>query len=152
MAKTNRIVNTRGCVASIYSSKNKFWIGDPGYVVDTECWKEWGESTDWSGSGAAIVHNHAVMLIDSTAHGDGVYSGDYDGDELTLPVDSGCLGVVPAELVALVDDDDHGEYISVLPGTPMKMYSYGDFDLHPGQFLFEWTAPTGDKKSLTIKT
>ena len=159
MRKRKSRVNTNGCVASMYSSQNKFWIGDPGTVVSYERWKAWGESTDWCGHGVALVKKTAIMCVDNTAFGNGVFAACFSEGKpmqslLHIHAHNGMLGMVPAEFCEKPDRarGGNGKFIEVKKGTAMKMYSYNDFDLKPGNFLFEWTAPDGTNCSCTIDT
>lgn len=141
-----RRVNTTGVISAIYSKKNKFWIGDPGYVVSDADWDHWGNTTDWSSNGLAMSATHKpLMILDNTALGDGTYDG--------FAVDSGNLGVVPVENIRKdVACDYLGEYVTVKPGTPLKMQSFGDFDEFPGRFEFTWVDPQDKPQKLVIDT
>lgn len=159
MRRRKRNVNTNGCVASMFSSKNQFWIGDPGSVISYERWKAWGESTDWNGHGVALVKKTAIMCIDSTAYGNGVFAALFIDRKpmkslIYLHAHNDSLAMVPAEFCEKPNRarGGNGVFVTVKKGTAMKMHSYNDFDKTPGKFLFEWTAPDGTKCSCEIET
>ena len=85
-----------------------FYIGDPCYALDDEAYYgSWGrkvkDGDGWKDSDSPgfqegpFVHDGFTVIVAHTAHGDGCY---HDAtDSMDFPVDSGCIGIVPLELV-----------------------------------------------------
>ena len=105
-----------------------FYIGDPCYVLTDEAYYgAWGrkvkDGDGWKDSGSPgfqegpFTYNGFTIGVAHTAHGDGEYI-DYH-EIFTFPVDSGCIGIVPLELVQDIDKAIY--YGAVLYGTHAEM-------------------------------
>lgn len=69
-----------------------YYVGDPCYVFSSD---EWDKVWDCFGDGLDEVNGKDVWSM-HTMYGDGAYRGN---DHKTYGVDSGCLGVVPVEVI-----------------------------------------------------
>lgn len=85
-----------------------FYIGDICYVLTDEAYYGgWGrkvkDGDGWKDSDSPgfqegpFVHDGFTVIMAHTAHGDGCYRDATDS--MDFPVDSGCIGIVPLELV-----------------------------------------------------
>lgn len=80
-------------------------LGDPCYSVAREDWIPLLEGCDYfTGQPIGSVSGREVLAF-STQYGDGIYLGS-DGNE--FPVDSGMIGLVPADLPGLRNDAPDG--------------------------------------------
>lgn len=94
------MANTTGINETI-SCKKGFYFGDPCYALDEKLydkWIEWGEKREksegrWCNDGKFVFEGKEIMVVDSTAYGDGCYGGY----EMNYGVDAGCLAVIPLE-------------------------------------------------------
>lgn len=82
--------------------KGRYFVGDPCYSAgqDNASWQKWCDKADEGdpeGNMLAATYNGYPVIGVHTAHGDGDYS-DQEGNE--YGVDSGMIGVVPAELIS----------------------------------------------------
>lgn len=95
MANTSGINETINC-------PNGFYFGDPCYALREDLydeWINWGEEREkkegrWCNDGKFVHDGKEIMLVDSTAYGDGCYQGTR---LLPYGVDAGCLAVIPLE-------------------------------------------------------
>lgn len=70
----------------------EYFVGDPCYAVPEKDWSDLLASCDYfMDSPVGTVGEHEVLAF-STAHGDGVYTGN---DGRAYPVDSGMIGLTP---------------------------------------------------------
>ena len=84
-----------------------YWFGDPAYVVGEhhEIWQQWVELSAASSQnflnplGGALIFDLPLVAA-NTLYGDGVYTSS---SGRTYGVDSGCLGLVPEELIKKLD-------------------------------------------------
>ena len=94
MANTSGIYETINC-------PNGFYFGDPCYALKEDLYREWinwGEERKksegrWCNDGKFVFDGKEIMVVDSTAYGDGCYCGS----EMSYGVDAGCLAVIPLE-------------------------------------------------------
>lgn len=94
------MANTTGIREQIYCP-NGFYFGDPCYALDEklyEAWIEWGRERErtegrWCNDGKFCYDGKEIMVVDSTAYGDGCYPGR----KQSYGVDAGCLAVIPLE-------------------------------------------------------
>lgn len=94
MANTSGINETINC-------PNGFYFGDPCYALKEDLyqeWLNWGEEREkkegrWCNDGKFVFKKQDIMIVDSTAYGDGCYGGR----EMNYGVDAGCLSVIPLE-------------------------------------------------------
>lgn len=94
MANTSGINETIKC-------PNGFYFGDPCYALREDLYQEWinwGEEREkkegrWCNDGKFVHDGKEIMLVDSTAYGDGCYGGNH----ASYGVDAGCLAVIPLE-------------------------------------------------------
>ena len=94
MANTSGINETINC-------PNGFYFGDPCYALKEDLydkWIEWGEEREkteghFCNDGKFVYEGKEIMLVDSTAYGDGCYGGNH----ASYGVDAGCLAVIPLE-------------------------------------------------------
>ena len=105
-----------------------FYIGDICYVLDDDAYYGgWGrkvrDGDGWKDSDSPgfqegpFVHDGFTVIVAHTAHGDGCYR-DATGS-MDFPVDSGCIGIVPMELVA--DLKKAMNLGTIIPGRYAKM-------------------------------
>lgn len=101
------MANTKGIDETI-NCPNGFYFGDPCYALKEELYDEWlnwaDKKTGYDSSGKFVHKGKEIMLVDSTAYGDGCY----DGCEMCYPVDSGCLAVIPLEYCTKKGFRDYG--------------------------------------------
>lgn len=131
MANTSGIDETINC-------KGGFYFGDPCYALRDDLyneWINWGEEREktegrWCNDGKFVFNGKEIMLVDSTAYGDGCYQGN----SMCYGVDAGCLAVIPLEycdttknmdglvikdysgLVTLITDADTGRFVLTWDG------------------------------------
>ena len=94
MANTSGIDETIKC-------PNGFYFGDPCYALREDLYREWinwGNEREkkegrWCNDGKFVFEGKEIMVVDSTAYGD----GGYPGTRMTYGVDAGCLAVIPLE-------------------------------------------------------
>lgn len=94
MANTSGINETINC-------PNGFYFGNPCYALKEDLYQEWinwgdeREKTEgrWCNDGKFVHEGKEIMLVDSTAYGDGCYPGNHTN----YGVDAGCLAVIPLE-------------------------------------------------------
>lgn len=94
MANTSGINETIKC-------PNGFYFGDPCYALKEDLYNEWiawGDEREkkegrWCNDGKFVHDGKEIMLVDSTAYGDGCYGGNH----ASYGVDAGCLAVIPLE-------------------------------------------------------
>lgn len=94
MANTSGIKETIKC-------PNGFYFGDPCYALREDLydkWIEWGEEREktegrFCNDGKFVYKGKEIMVVDSTAYGDGCYGGI----RTNYGVDAGCLAVIPLE-------------------------------------------------------
>lgn len=94
MANTSGINETIKC-------PNGFYFGDPCYALKEDLYQEWinwGEEREkkegrYCNDGKFVFDGEEIMLVDSTAYGDGCYGGNH----ASYGVDAGCLAVIPLE-------------------------------------------------------
>lgn len=94
MANTSGINETINC-------PNGFYFGDPCYALREDLYQEWinwGDEREkkeghWCNDGKFVHDGKEIMLVDSTAYGDGCYGGNH----ASYGVDAGCLAVIPLE-------------------------------------------------------
>lgn len=94
MANTSGINETINC-------PNGFYFGDPYYALREDLYQEWinwGDKREkkegrWCNDGKFVFDGEEIMLVDSTAYGDGCYGGNH----ASYGVDAGCLAVIPLE-------------------------------------------------------
>lgn len=95
------MANTSGINESI-NCPNGFYFGDPCYALKEDLynkWIEWGEEREkteghFCNDGKFVYEGKEIMLVDSTAYGDGCYQGTR---LMPYGVDAGCLAVIPLE-------------------------------------------------------
>ena len=114
-----------------------FYIGDLCYALSDEAYYGgWGrmvkDSDRWKDSGSpgfqegAFTYDGSTVIVAHTAHGDGCY---HDAtDSIDFPVDSGCIGIVPLELVG--DMEKAANLGKVVLGRYARMY------VEDGRFRF----------------
>ena len=114
-----------------------FYIGDICYVLsDDVYYGVWGRKVKdgggWKDSGSPgfqegqFTYDCFTVGVASTAHGDGCY---HDAtDSMDFPVDSGCIGIVPLELVK--DLEKAANLGRIVPGNRARMYA------EDGEFYF----------------
>ena len=115
-----------------------FYIGDICYVLDDDVYYGvWGrkvkDGDGWKDNGSPgfqegpFVHDGLTVIVAHTAHGDGCY---HDAtDTMDFPVDSGCIGIVPLELV--MDLEKAANLGRITPGNRAIMYTEdGEFHFY----------------------
>jgi hypothetical protein len=103
-----------------------YYIGDPCYVIDKEWDNVCNMSFDKNGQplNGVMVLNNKEMFIGCTAYGDGLYFDQFGNQ---YPVDSGCIGVVPVELI---DKEDCSNPHFVTFDKPFAIiYNLGKFEI-----------------------
>jgi len=94
------MANTKGIKETI-KCPNGFYFGDPCYALKDELydkWLDWGSENEkktgrYDNDGKFVFNKQDIMIVDSTAYGDGCY----DGRNASYGVDAGCLSVIPLE-------------------------------------------------------
>lgn len=128
-----------------------FYIGDPCYVLTDEAYfGGWGrkvrDGDGWKDSGSPgfqegpFVHDGFTAIVAHTAHGDGCYRDATDS--VSFPVDSGCIGIVPLELVT--DLEKAVKLGMIVPGR------YGRMSTEDGKLWFH--VCTDDSQVVCIDT
>ena len=95
------MANTKGIRETI-KCPNGFYFGDPCYALREDLydeWINWGDENQakdgkWDNSGKFVFEGKDIMIVDSTAYGDGCYQGT---QIMPYGVDAGCLAVIPLE-------------------------------------------------------
>lgn len=95
------MANTKGIDETI-NCPNGFYFGDPCYALKEELygkWIDWGDENEkktgkWDNNGKFVHDGKDIMVVDSTAYGDGCYQGM---GLHSYGVDAGCLAVIPLE-------------------------------------------------------
>lgn len=102
---------TKPEVKSFTLPKGVYYVGDPSYVLKEGDYQELlnDENESLFKTGLTELHGHKLFIL-GDGPGDGVYeladNCDDDDEEIWttgIPVDSGCWGVIPVEL--LIDDE-----------------------------------------------
>ena len=116
------------------------YVGDPCYILNDEFYQKfWGKENNFE-DGAFSKDGRPVMIVCSTAYGDGCYDGqihDYENHSNTqhdFPVDAGVLAVVNLEFA----DPDELERVKerelgIILDKPCTMISLDEYD---GEFNF----------------
>ena len=94
------MANTSG-IKEMIVCRNGFYFGDPCYALDEKLyneWLAWGDEREkkegrWCNDGKFVHDGMDIMVVDSTAYGDGCYGGIHT----SYGVDAGCLAVIPLE-------------------------------------------------------
>jgi len=94
------MANTSG-IKEMIVCRNGFYFGDPCYALDEKLyneWLAWGDEREkkegrWCNDGKFVHDGMDIMVVDSTAYGDGCYGGIHTN----YGVDAGCLAVIPLE-------------------------------------------------------
>lgn len=114
-----------------------FYIGDLCYALSDEAYYGgWGrmvkDGDRWKDSGSpgfqegAFTYDGSTAIVAYTAHGDGCY---HDAtDSIDFPVDSGCIGIVPLELIR--DMEKAANLGKIVLGNRARMY------VEDGEFYF----------------
>lgn len=132
------MANTTGICETIDCPKG-FYFGDPCYALDErlyDAWLEWGrerEKTEgrWCNDGKFVHEGKEIMVVDSTAFGDGCYLGK----EREYGVDAGCLAVIPLEYCTKEGFENLGLVIKEFNGAVSL-----ETDGEAGSFHVEWGA------------
>lgn len=103
------MANTSGITETIHC-KNGFYFGDPCYALKGDLYQEWINWGDerqkntgrWCNDGKFIFEGKEIMVVDSTAYGDGCYPGT----SMNYGVDAGCLAVIPLEFCDMTKNMD----------------------------------------------
>ena len=143
MANTSGINETINC-------PNGFYFGDPCYALKEDLydkWCEWGcerERTEgrYCNDGKFVYEGKEIMLVDSTAYGDGCYPGS----SMSYGVDAGCLALIPLEFCdeeKLANAEDLGMINKDYSGE-VEMTTDGD----TGKFRIDW----GNYESEEVET
>lgn len=130
------MANTFGISEKIYC-QNGFYFGDPCYALDEALyhkWIEWGTEREkrdgrWCNDGKFCDDGREIMVVDSTAYGDGCYQGKH----CVYGVDAGCLAVIPLEYCNRNGFEELGLVVKDFSGNV-----YFDTDGDSGQFNVEW--------------
>lgn len=86
-----------GITAEIRSNKG-FYIGDVCYVLDKYLYHEvWGNEHHFEDGSITDPKTGLQFAVSDTAYGDGCYEDNYGN---YYPVDAGCIGLIPLELVS----------------------------------------------------
>lgn len=122
--------NTKPDVKEFFLPKGIYYIGDPSYVLKEDDYDELLDDDNESlfKTGLTELHGHKMFIL-GDGPGDGSYQmkDNYEDDEddvfeTYIPVDSGCWGVIPVEL--LIDDetteDDLFKWGHVLDSTMVE--------------------------------
>lgn len=143
--------NTSGINETVHSKENKFYIGDPCYVLREDLYEVWCGTE----SGLFSHEGTPIMAVDDTATGDGFYPGiGYNCDNADFGVDAGALAVIPLEYCdhdKLAQQDDLF-IVETMAGTGVNLITHGEDDSKPGSFLFSWTNPDGSHAHIDIRT
>lgn len=94
------MANTSG-IKEMIVCRNGFYFGDPCYALSEDLYNEWiawGDEREkkegrWCNDGKFVHDGMDIMVVDSTAYGDGCYGGIHTN----YGVDAGCLAVIPLE-------------------------------------------------------
>lgn len=158
MSKKEEIwCNTDGIDTVVTSKKNKFYIGDPCYALKDEYYDGlWADEGYPNGKLVSKDTGATVMVVDSTAHGDGWYPGFTEtGCIGGFGVDAGCLSLIPWEFCNPRSKSiDLGHIITVQPGTAvrMKTYSADAGRGWRGRFVWTFTGTDGMQHRVSIST
>jgi len=125
------MANTTGINESI-ACPNGFYFGDPCYALDEKlysAWIEWGrerEKTEgrWCNDGKFFHDGKEIMVVDSTAYGDGFYRGKL----MSYGVDAGCLAAIPLEYCTKEGFEELGLVVRDYSG-PVQFKTEGDTGL-----------------------
>ena len=110
-----------------------FYVGDICYALSDKMYHEvWGDKYHFDDGCFEAMDSGFSFAVGSTANGDGCYV-DNEGHE--YPVDAGCIGIVPLELVAKEKAKDLG-FISKGPGK-------AHYEINDGKFIF--SVPSSEK-------
>jgi hypothetical protein len=82
-----------------------YFIGDPCYVIN----ESWTEFIDKVKENTITEFRGYEVFYGGTAWGDGTYL-DNNGNE--YPVDSGCLGIIPVDLIELDSSQELGQIVN----------------------------------------
>lgn len=137
------MANTTGINEKIYCP-NGFYFGDPCYALNErlyDAWLEWGrerEKTEgrWCNDGKFVHEGKEIMVVDSTAYGDGFYRGKL----FAYGVDAGCLALIPLEYCTRDGFDVLGLVVRDYSG-PVQFKTEGD----TGLFLLDWGKGVNEK-------
>lgn len=144
------MANTSGINESI-NCPNGFYFGDPCYALKEDLydeWLNWGDEREkkegrWCNNGKFVHEGKEIMLVDSTAYGDGCYSGIHTN----YGVDAGCLAVIPLEFCDESKNFRDGlGWVCCESGTvTVKTYDTGMFRVYVNDELVE-DVETGEEE------
>lgn len=109
----------------VITSEKGFFIGDIGYVLSDEIYREyfWNAENQWTIH--EVKENGMKFSAGQTAEGDGIY---YDQHGNMYCVDYCNIGVVPLELAQISPKDCLG-YVCKVPGSCLFSWGNGLFDI-----------------------
>ena len=130
------MANTTGICEKI-CCPNGFYFGDPCYALDEklyEAWIEWGRERErtegrWCNDGKFVHEGKEIMVVDSTAYGDGCYHGRH----MLYGVDAGCLALIPLEFCNREGFEMLGLVVRDFSGVALFESDGGS-----GSFYVEW--------------
>lgn len=103
-----------------------FYVGDICYALSDKMYQEeWGGKHHFQEGCFEVMDSGLSFAVGYTAYGDGCYA---DNKGHKYPVDAGCIGVVPLELVAKESANELG-LVSRIPGKACYYITDGRFIL-----------------------
>lgn len=110
--------------------KGKYWVGDPCYKYPSQKWSEFCDVYFKTGDGE-IQTEYGNFFVCSTAYGDGYYSLKKNGVSVGgMGVDAGLLSVIPAHIIAKMENNTNMElgcFIDLTEDCEIS-HSGGDFE------------------------
>ena len=122
------MANTKGIDETINCPEG-FYFGDPCYALNDalyQLWLDWGKENErktgrYDNDGKFVNNGTDIIVVDSTAYGDGCYSGR----QMSYGVDAGCLAVIPLQFCD--EQKDFRELGWVVNGShKIRMITDGD--------------------------
>ena len=95
------------------SIKNKFYFGDPCYVLDETLYDAWCKINIENSNGLIKIDGKEIMEVYDTMYGDGCYDG--------LGVDSGTLAIIPVEFCTEVPENELKKNGRIIEATELKL-------------------------------
>lgn len=110
-------------IGSVKSSKG-IYFGDPCYVLNDDDYDFiWGDQNGFK-DGVIPIRKGLSFVVHRTAFGDGAYYGFNYPHQYTYPVDSGCLAIIPVELLDPEKAKRANELGHIFEGSKEAMMSY----------------------------
>lgn len=105
-------------------SNKGIYVGDPCYVLGDDIYYDiWDKKYDFR-DGVITINGQFCFVVHRTAYGDGEYYGYDYPNQYAYPVDSGCLAVIPVELIDPNKMDQANELGHIFEGSKTGIMSY----------------------------